>query len=361
MKDRVSLHPGRVKLIPVAGQENVYDTVRADEPTQEGDPLSKATFLKDATAALFGLGSDAVPNDVFMKLAVPAGYYGFDITVMFLDGSPIPGVLLNGLQNVNLGDAITDANGRCVAVASTKTATVTISDYIGVPDTEISLSAEDGVTLTPVNITLERDTSVHLIQTSKTLKVLTGVPVDMCIVGGGASGIFTKYESVTGGYGGGGGFAKNILGVVLANPNVELVVGAGGEKSTTTQNVSNAGGDSSVTYDGTTVTAQGSPGVNGNGSYGGDGTTHVFNDDSLPLPGGSGGTGKVGAPANEGGKDFGGRGVYWSGGVPIYATNGQGPGGGGGGGASDGRQHGHPGSGASGGLYIRVNNPGVSA
>ena len=68
MQDRVSLHPGRVKLIPVAGQENTYDMVRADSPTQEGTPLNKDTLLKDATAALFGLGSDAVPDDIFQKL-----------------------------------------------------------------------------------------------------------------------------------------------------------------------------------------------------------------------------------------------------------------------------------------------------
>lgn len=65
MQDRVSLYPGRVKLVPVSGQENTYDMVRADEPTQEGTPLSKSTFLKDTTAAMFGLGTDAVPDDVF--------------------------------------------------------------------------------------------------------------------------------------------------------------------------------------------------------------------------------------------------------------------------------------------------------
>ena len=64
MKDRVPVYPGRVKLVPVSGQENVYDMTRADQPTQQGDPLNKATLLKDATAALFGLGTDAVPDDV---------------------------------------------------------------------------------------------------------------------------------------------------------------------------------------------------------------------------------------------------------------------------------------------------------
>ena len=68
MQDRVSLYPGRVKLVPVAGQENTYDMVRADSPTQDGTPLNKDTLLKDATSALFGLGADAVPDDAFQQI-----------------------------------------------------------------------------------------------------------------------------------------------------------------------------------------------------------------------------------------------------------------------------------------------------
>ena len=55
MKDRIPTYPGRVKLTPVAGQENVYDLVRMDEPTEVGTPLDKANLLADATAALIGL------------------------------------------------------------------------------------------------------------------------------------------------------------------------------------------------------------------------------------------------------------------------------------------------------------------
>lgn len=51
MQDRVSLYPGRVKLEPVAGQANLYDLTRADQPTQEGTPINKANLLSDATAA----------------------------------------------------------------------------------------------------------------------------------------------------------------------------------------------------------------------------------------------------------------------------------------------------------------------
>ena len=75
MKDRVPLYPGRVKMVPVAGQENVYNMTRADQPTQEGTPLNKATLLKDATAALFGLGADSVPDDALAYLGKYAQHW----------------------------------------------------------------------------------------------------------------------------------------------------------------------------------------------------------------------------------------------------------------------------------------------
>ena len=75
MNDRISLYPGRVKMTPVAGQANTFDMVRADDPTQAGTPLNKATFLKDATAALFGLGTAAVPDDVLAWIGAYNTYW----------------------------------------------------------------------------------------------------------------------------------------------------------------------------------------------------------------------------------------------------------------------------------------------
>lgn len=69
MYDRESLYPGRIKLTAVPGQPDVYDMTRADEPTEIGTPLNKNSLLKDATAALFGLGVDAVPDDVLKKIS----------------------------------------------------------------------------------------------------------------------------------------------------------------------------------------------------------------------------------------------------------------------------------------------------
>lgn len=69
MLDRVPVNPGRVLITPENGSAAYYATMtRADNPTQEGTPLNKASLLKDATAALFGLGTDAVPDDVFAFL-----------------------------------------------------------------------------------------------------------------------------------------------------------------------------------------------------------------------------------------------------------------------------------------------------
>lgn len=85
MQDRVSLHPGRVTLTPVSGQANTYDLARADSPTQEGTPLNKANLLKDTTAALFGLGSAAVPDDVFQKIGAGAFVVGDTLTTARTD------------------------------------------------------------------------------------------------------------------------------------------------------------------------------------------------------------------------------------------------------------------------------------
>lgn len=75
MQDRIPLYPGRVKMTPVAGQANTFDMVRADDPTQAGTPLNKATLLKDATAALYGMGTGAVPDDVLAELGKYKQYW----------------------------------------------------------------------------------------------------------------------------------------------------------------------------------------------------------------------------------------------------------------------------------------------
>lgn len=47
--------------------------------SQQGTPLNKDTLLKDATAALFGLGSDAAPDEVLAKISEIIGGLETDI------------------------------------------------------------------------------------------------------------------------------------------------------------------------------------------------------------------------------------------------------------------------------------------
>lgn len=71
MQDRVPTpgQEGRVLITPENGSSPFYAKVEmADNPTQPGTPLNKATLLKDATALLFGLTTEAVPDDVFALL-----------------------------------------------------------------------------------------------------------------------------------------------------------------------------------------------------------------------------------------------------------------------------------------------------
>lgn len=68
MQDRLSTYPGRIKLTPVVGQENVYDVERMDEPSQLGTELKTETLLSDATAELLGLDNTATPNTAFAQI-----------------------------------------------------------------------------------------------------------------------------------------------------------------------------------------------------------------------------------------------------------------------------------------------------
>lgn len=91
MQNREPTYPGRVTLTPVAGLANTYDMDRADQPLQQGTPLTKATFLKDATAALFGKTNAAVPDDILSLLSksVLAQTVGGDTTLTDVLGTKL--------------------------------------------------------------------------------------------------------------------------------------------------------------------------------------------------------------------------------------------------------------------------------
>lgn len=109
MKDRVPKYPGRYRLIPVPGQEGVYDLERADEPVEVGTALNKAALLSDATAALYRLGSNALPDEVLKLLGdavlqkTSAGSLtkpsGASITIPYGNLGSIPASKITGLAS----------------------------------------------------------------------------------------------------------------------------------------------------------------------------------------------------------------------------------------------------------------------
>ena len=75
--DRIPTYPGRVKLIPVPGQENTYDMIRADSPIEDGTPINKALFesIKADVTALQNSVSDIINSHAHKTIlaTVPAG------------------------------------------------------------------------------------------------------------------------------------------------------------------------------------------------------------------------------------------------------------------------------------------------
>lgn len=103
MQDRVPLYPGRVTLTLVAGQENTFDMARADQPTQEGTPLNKATLLKDTTAAKFGKDTGAVPDDVLDVLSKSILADGGNLVDVLGNMVDIPLKQIAGAASIEIG------------------------------------------------------------------------------------------------------------------------------------------------------------------------------------------------------------------------------------------------------------------
>lgn len=391
MHDRVSLYPGRVKIEPVAGQAKLYDITRADQPTQEGTPLNKASLLKDTTASLLGLGTSAVPDDAFLALAIGVGNYGFRVKVQLPDGTPVAGANVTGITALPGASLTTNSDG--IVVGSSSDASVTI----GVTSPFVDLKAPDSKnvtaagTLTDVTFVLSYNTDVIQVTSSRVIDNISpfAKSVDVTAIGGGGGGGGARshqysplvYAALGGG--GGGGYATTRLSVALSTGSkITVVVGAGGTSAANQSGT--AGGKTTVTIGNTTVSAAGGSGGhlytgedfggpdqnlgeggagNGNGGKGGSpgspSTARIFNDTSLGLAGGGGGGGgglKSTSTSPAGGAPKGGSGVKYRN-DPIAENAGKAFGGGGGGGSvytnASGDQANAGAAGGAGGVYLR--------
>lgn len=292
MQDRVPLYPGRVTLTPVAGQENTYDMVRADQPTKEGTPLNKATFLKDTTAALFGLGTTAVPDDVFQMLAIMPGRYKIGVHVT-VNGTAASGVTVHGITNANGGAVSTNSAGYAEGYTYERTATLSVDkQYTDVPAKTVTVNT-NGNAFTETTIALVSTSGQLEVTSSQMVRFSTAVKtVDIFAVGGGGSGAVHAATNAAAS-GGAGGYTKTQLGVTVVANQVVCTIGAGGAARTisagkTGASSGAAGGTTSAKTGSVTVTANGgSGGTLGTGTNGGSGSGGT---DSLNNAVGTGGS-----------------------------------------------------------------------
>lgn len=352
MQDRVSLYPGRVKLEPVAGQANTYDLTRADQPTQEGTPLNKASLLKDSTAALLGLGTDAVPDDAFVALVLGQGVYGYRVRVQLADGTPVEGATVSGIQPLTGSTLVTGADGTVLGKSASASVTIgCTSPYIDQKAPAAQTVTKTG-TITDVTLTLENDTSLMLSRLSKIYKLSPAAKaVDLCATGGGGGGCISS--------GGGGGYAENLMNVILFSHSLlKFEIGSGGQYCASVTENGKDGGVTAVYLDNEIILqalggkggiygTNGGRGGDGNGKggneanygpRGGDATVPIFNDTTIGIKTGGGGGGGGGLKDADGevgigypGLPNGGKGAYKNYNKIVPAEPGSDGGGGGGG------------------------------
>lgn len=360
-------YEGRVLITPEDGSPAFYAKLEmADKPLDPGTPWAKETVLRDETAEILGLDTDAVPDDAFLAVLLQSRQLALvEVTVTVNGQTAIAGIEILNLTTLSGDRVYTDGHGKAVVYAPAGRITISTPVYEDLPASnsvalDIVVGQKFSVTL---NVAGNPTAGTKTLNTSKSgirfSPYVTGV--DSCLVGAGAGGsagsrtedssggiILTTFR---GGTGGGMGEIQNHMNVkpdITASYNA--IVGAAGVGAYSTYDTpttaATAGGSTSFmgfTAAGGAVDGGGagmySP-ENSNGTPaqpGQDNTTLVLNDDAMPLVGGAGGgsgnrKSGVLSPGAAGGRPGGGAGatiLYQQ----IYQGNpGTAPGAGGGGG-----------------------------
>lgn len=344
MQDRVSLYPGRVKLEPVAGQANTYDLTRADQPTQEGTPLNKASLLTDGVCEILGLDHNATPNDAFLAICLPSGKYAVSVTVKSPGGRPIPNVTLSGLLTAAGNPVVTGTDGVGFGFATTSPVTVTadISSFLDLTGTaSVTITPTAGVVNKAV-ITCTRASSAQTtLSSSKNVRFSPDVSeYDFSAIGGGFNGSqgsgekINNTEAAVGGNGGNAGGVINQAGITYDGSAISVIVGGIGGNSGVNGVLTGAGAAGGI---GARL-VDSTPSLNRKASAGGNTTGFLYPPTEVGGAGGGGmarirSSGSYNESAS-GGTPGGGAGAEW---VNKPGSDGSRPGSGGGGGAATSR------------------------
>lgn len=304
MVDRVPEHPGRVRLIPVPGEDNLYDLVREDGATVEGTPLCKGTLLPDEVCNTLGLNSTtAVPADAWMAIPAVLGMATLMLTVKHVDGTPYSNLKINGLTGIDASRCYTNTNGQLFLFIAEGTYTLSISEsFIDSSMASKTVTAKAGQTSVVTMQETSNTVKSLTITSTRTIKFSRNVTgVDVFCVGGGGGGAGSTYysEKQYGGGGGGGGHTATKLNITpTAGASYTATIGSGGSGGkgvTGRDSIGNGGSGGTTSFMG--VSAPGGSGgycltMSMRGGYGGSGggVGAFYNTSSSRSSAGAGGT-----------------------------------------------------------------------
>ena len=112
-------------------------------------------ILADSTKTLYGLETTATPDDLFLKLILPNGKFGFKLTFKLANGSVASGFAfdestLHPLANQSL---VADSNGIIFCYADSQSVSATFGEgYFGLAGQTEQLTADTTKPFTPVTI-----------------------------------------------------------------------------------------------------------------------------------------------------------------------------------------------------------------
>lgn len=155
--DRTPTHPGRVVLTPVSGQQNTYDMVRADNPTDQGTPINKklldnkaytltesvTVYVKTTGNDTTGDGSSGAPFKTIQAAvdALPKCLGGYHATIDIAAGNYPERVTIDGFYGGRLTLGVA---GRSVVVQGVS---ILSSSLVRLMISSITVSTDDTSTL----------------------------------------------------------------------------------------------------------------------------------------------------------------------------------------------------------------------
>lgn len=249
----------------------------------------RGQVLTPNTAQVFGLDENATPDQVF---GVIANQFGHTVNVtVTLDGSPIEGVTIQGIQSAVGGSCITDASGKTSGTcATTSTQLTAISNWVDVNNYSRTVDTSEVSTDVTFTMTSKRSGKVE-VTTSKTIKFSPSrTNIQYFIVGGGRGGSLLVVRSNKLGISGAGGAYTATGTITNDSTDITVTIGtAGGGNSYSETNVSN--GIYVISESGGTTTISGSFGTYSANTGNSGKADYSGTNEELNLKGGNGGSG----------------------------------------------------------------------